>query len=126
MSLTPRSPDEFKPPEIDLGLEQDEKLGEVIAQAKVKAMEEGFDHEYDRGVSFFMAERGGGSREDGEAIARMMLDERRKTLVEAGRNSLLYGVCALSVSCAVGLQPPWAIALSLPAMGAGIYTARKF
>ena len=41
MSLTPRSPDEFKPPEIDLGLDLDEKLGEVIAQAKVKAMEEG-------------------------------------------------------------------------------------
>ena len=123
--LTPRSPEDFNLPEIDLGLDQDTKLGEVIAQAKVKAMEESFDAEYDRGIQLFMVERGGGEN-DGGAIARMILEERRRTLIEAGKNSLLYGVCAVSIALAVNLPYQVAIALSIPAMGAGVYTARKF
>lgn len=125
MGLTPRSPNEFIPPDIDLGLDQDKKLGEVIAQAKVKAMEEGFDAEYDRGVTSFLGEYGYESRDEGAAIARMMLEERRKTLIEAAKNSLLFGVTVLSVSFAVQLPYQAAIALAIPAVGAGIYTARR-
>lgn len=125
MSLTPRSPGDFTPPEIDLGLDQDQKLGEVIAQAKVKAMEEGFDAEYDRGVALFLGEYGYSSRDEGAAIARMMLEERRRTLIEAAKNSLLFGVTVLSVSFAVQLDYRAAIALTIPSVGAGIYTARR-
>ena len=125
MSLTPRSPDEFKPPEIDLGLDLDEKLGEVIAQAKVKAMEEGFNSEYSRGVDLFHLTLGAGDSEYGKAIAQMLKEERRRTIREAFKNAVLFGVTALSVSVAVQLEWKWAIAISIPASGVGIVMARK-
>ena len=44
-------------PELDLGMEADQALGTIVADAKIAAMKQGFDARYHDGVTAFFKQQ---------------------------------------------------------------------
>ena len=118
-----------KIPELDLGVEADQALGTVVADAKIAAMKQGFDVRYYDGVTaFFKQQCGSDSDSDrhfGEHIAQAKLEERRQTLLAIAIKSGIFTAMSGIAAVIVGFSPAQAAIVVFPSTVAAICTSKK-
>lgn len=116
-----------QPVQVDIALEQDYKLGMLIADAKLTATQQAYDDRYSEGVaSFFKAEI---TPEDdrlmGKMAASIALEERRKTLVEVAIRSAAYSVVSGVTALLVGFSPVQSVVCLPVSVVISICTGKK-
>ena len=116
-------------PTLDLGLDGDQELGATVADAKIAAMQQGFDNRYQNGVTNFFQQQCGENWESdrrlGAQIASARLEERRQTLLTiALKTSIFTGVSGLA-ALLVGVSPAQSATVLIPATLAAICTSNK-
>ena len=116
-------------PELDLGMEADQALGTVVADAKIAAMKRGFDVRYQDGVTEFFKQQCGGDLESdrhlGERIAQAKLEERRQTLLAIAIKSGIFTAMSGIAAVVVGFSPVQAAIVVFPSTVAAICTSKK-
>ena len=116
-------------PTLDLGLDRDQELGATVADAKIAAMQQGFDARYQKGVTNFFQQQCGESWESdrvlGAQIASARLEERRQTLMTITiKTSIFTGVSGLA-ALMVGFSPAQSAIVFIPSALAAICTSKK-
>ena len=116
-------------PTLDLGLDRDQELGATVADAKIAAMQQGFDARYQNGVTNFFQQQCGESWESdrrlGAQVASARLEERRQTLITiALKTSIFTGVSGLA-ALMVGFSPAQSATVFIPSTLAAICTSKK-
>ena len=116
-------------PTLDLGLDRDQELGATVADAKIAAMQQGFDDRYQKGVTSFFQQQCGekweSDRRLGVQIASARLEERRQTLLTiALKTSIFTGVSGLA-ALMVGFSPAQSATVFIPSTLAAICTSKK-
>ena len=116
-------------PTLDLGLDGDQELGATVADAKIAAMQQGFDDRYQKGVTNFFQQQCRESWESdrrlGAQIASARLEERRQTLLMiALKTSIFTGVSGLA-ALMVGFSLIQSAIVFIPSTIAAICTTKK-
>ena len=114
---------------LDVGLDGDQELGATVADAKIAAMQQGFDDPYQKGVTKFFQQQCGEKWESdrwlGAQIASARLEERRRTLLTiAIKTSIFTGVSGLA-ALMVGVPPAQGAIVFIPSTLAAICTSKK-
>jgi hypothetical protein len=115
-------------PAFDLGTDGDLEMGCMVADAKLAAMQQGFDDRYQSGVDHFFKQQCRDvdvDREMGSRIAEAMLEERRKTLIAIAFKTGIFGFVSITVAIVVGFSIFQAAVWIFPSAIAAICTSRK-
>lgn len=114
-------------PILDVGIKDDLELGERVADAKLAAMQQGFDDRYSSGVSsFFQAQcEVDSDRQFGETAAALRLEERRKVLITIAIKSALFSGISGLTALIVGCSPAQSAIVVFPSTIAAICVSKK-
>lgn len=125
--MKPIKPQTFKSEPFSLGLECDRELGEIVADAKLQATQDGFTDRYHQGVDSFWREQGISAKDKtiGEAIALALLSERQKVLQQIIIRTLLFGIPGLLAALLIGVKPEQSAIAFIPAGAIALYSTQK-
>lgn len=117
----------LKIPALDIGIESDVELGELVANAKVAAMQQGFDDRYSQGVTgFFVAQCSTESDQIiGTHAAALRLEERRKTLITIAIQTGLFSIVSGCTALLVGFSPAQSAIVVFPSTIAAICVSKR-
>lgn len=93
-------------PQIELGAEDDRNLGQFVADAKLKIMQEAFSQKYEQGLSTWYGECAPSDVDVllGDRIAALMLEGQRRGLIKAVVRSSIYAT-GLVIVCFLVRMP---------------------
>jgi hypothetical protein len=116
-----------KIPSLDIGIESDIELGELVADTKLAAMQQGFDDRYQQGVTSFIQSQCEVESDQflGTAAAALRLEERRQTLIEIAIQTGLFSVVSGCTALLVGFSPAQSAIVVFPSTIAAICVSKR-